>query len=95
MRILCINCEAENDDRLGVGESACGAGCFFPSAEAALLANIAQLAAKYHIASVTPFAPDGSPYAEVEKIATDSIMELAQIYERLPDLLEESSVLRN
>jgi hypothetical protein len=62
---------------------------FFPPTEAALFANIAQLAAIHHIASVTPFAPDGSPQAEVEKIYTDSIMQLVQIYEKLPELLEK------
>jgi hypothetical protein len=68
---------------------------FFPPTEAALFANIAQLAATHHIASVTPFGPDGSPETktEVEKIFTESIMQLVQIYERLPELLERELAL--
>jgi hypothetical protein len=63
---------------------------FFPPTEAALFANIAQLAAMHHIASATSLA--GQPpqtQAGVEEVYTNSIMQLTQIYERLPEMLEK------
>ncbi len=62
---------------------------FYPPAEVALFEDIAQLAAKHRIASTTPFAQNERPElrAEAENIATNSLMKLAEIYERLPDLL--------
>jgi hypothetical protein len=62
---------------------------FCPPAEAALFADIAQKAALHIIASTTTFTPNLHPEtkAKVEDTATNSMMELAQIYEQLPDRL--------